>query len=66
MDYTDGTKVSSDETTRFVPIIDSILVSCDLNTISEKRIRKGLQAVIEHDLTPQKVTTNPFIYIMPN
>lgn len=36
-------------------IIDSILAASDLNTISEKRIRKGLQAAVEYDITPQKV-----------
>lgn len=37
-------------------IIDSILAASDLNTISEKRIRKGLQAAVEHDITPQKAS----------
>lgn len=36
-------------------IIDTILASSDLNTISEKRIRKGLQQALDHDITPQKV-----------
>ena len=36
-------------------IIDSILASSDLNTISAKTIRKGLQARVDYDLTPQKV-----------
>ena len=39
----------------FITIIDSILAASDLNTISEKRIRKGLQAAVEYDITPQKV-----------
>src|SRR5436190_12942140 len=39
----------------YTKIIDSILASSDLNTISEKRIRKGLQDVVGHDITPQKV-----------
>ncbi|KAL9098819.1 MAG: hypothetical protein Q9163_005589 [Psora crenata] len=38
----------------FTPIIDSILAASDLNTISEKRIRKGLQAAVDYDITPQK------------
>ncbi|KAG8525271.1 uncharacterized protein KY384_008915 [Bacidia gigantensis] len=46
--------VSSEERTRYVPIIDSILAASDLNTISEKRIRKGLQAAVDHDLNLQK------------
>lgn len=39
---------------RYVTIIDSILAASDLNTISEKRIRKGLQAAVDYDITPQK------------
>lgn len=42
---------------QFTPIIDSILAKSDLNTISEKRIRKGLQEEIGYDLTPQKVSS---------
>ncbi len=40
----------------YVTIIDSILAASDLNTISEKRIRKGLQAAVDYDITPLKVT----------
>ena len=50
--------VSEDERKRFTPIIDSILVAADLETISEKRIRKGLQTAIEYDLTEKKVPTS--------
>ncbi len=39
----------------YATIIDSILAASDLNTISEKRIRKGLQQAVEYDITPQKV-----------
>ncbi|KAF2098660.1 SWIB-domain-containing protein [Rhizodiscina lignyota] len=35
-------------------IIDSILAASDLSTISAKRIRKGLQAAVDYDITPQK------------
>ncbi|KAK5256898.1 hypothetical protein LTR16_002145 [Cryomyces antarcticus] len=35
-------------------MIDSILATSDLNTISAKKIRKGLQAAVDYDLTPQK------------
>lgn len=47
--------VSSENRERFIPIIDSILTGSDLQTISEKRIRKGLQEAVGYDLTPQKV-----------
>ena len=36
-------------------IIDEILRASDLNTISAKRIRKGLQEQIGRDIEPQKV-----------
>ena len=36
-------------------IIDEILATSDLNTISAKRIRKGLQEKVEYDLSEQKV-----------
>lgn len=45
----------------FITIIDSILAASDLNTISEKRIRKGLQAAVQYDITPQKVRTSAII-----
>ncbi|KAL6716180.1 hypothetical protein ACLMJK_005746 [Lecanora helva] len=38
----------------FITIIDSILAASDLDLISEKRIRKGIQASVEYDITPQK------------
>ncbi|KAJ9645288.1 hypothetical protein H2199_003294 [Coniosporium tulheliwenetii] len=39
----------------YAAIIDSILATSDLNTISAKRVRKGLQAQVDYDITPQKV-----------
>ncbi|KAE8152407.1 SWIB-domain-containing protein [Aspergillus avenaceus] len=53
--------VSPEERDQFVPIIDSILAKSDLNTISEKRIRKGLQDEIGYDLTPQKAAVKQLI-----
>ncbi|KAB8233454.1 hypothetical protein ETB97_000712 [Aspergillus alliaceus] len=46
---------------QYVPIIDSILAKSDLNTISEKRIRKGLQEEVGYDLTPQKAMIKQLI-----
>ncbi|OQD76081.1 hypothetical protein PENDEC_c005G03116 [Penicillium decumbens] len=46
---------------QYVEIIDSILGKSDLNTISEKRIRKGLQDVVGYDLTPQKAAVKQLI-----
>ena len=42
----------------YAKIIDSILANSDLDTISEKRIRKGLQESVEYDITPQKVRSS--------
>ncbi|KAJ5820435.1 hypothetical protein N7474_006026 [Penicillium riverlandense] len=53
--------LSSDKRARYTEIIDSILAKSDLNTISEKRIRKGLQDVIGYDLTPQKTEIKQLI-----
>lgn len=41
----------------YIKTIDSILAVSDLNTISEKRIRKGIQETVNYDITPQKVST---------
>lgn len=45
----------------YTPIIDSILAASDLNTISAKRIRKGLQEQVAHDLAPQKAAITALI-----
>jgi hypothetical protein len=39
----------------YATIIDGILASSDLNTISAKAIRKGLQSKVSFDLSAQKV-----------
>ncbi|KAL8731544.1 MAG: hypothetical protein Q9166_003390 [cf. Caloplaca sp. 2 TL-2023] len=53
--------LTSEAQTEYVKIIDTILASSDLNTISEKRIRKGLQQVLNYDITPQKDVIKPLI-----
>ena len=40
----------------YIRIIDSILDESDLSRISEKKIRQGIQAKVEYDITPQKVS----------
>jgi len=42
-------------------IIDSILARSDLDTVSAKSIRKGLQAAVNYDLTDQKAAINELI-----
>jgi len=39
----------------YTSIIDNILATSDLNTISAKRIRKGLQEALHQDISQQKV-----------
>ena len=41
----------------YIRIIDSILAESDLSRISEKKIRQGIQAKVEYDITPQKVSS---------
>ncbi|KAL2852995.1 SWIB-domain-containing protein [Aspergillus pseudodeflectus] len=53
--------LSPDARDEYIPIIDSILSKSDLNTISEKRIRKGLQEAVGYDLTPQKAAVKQLI-----
>ncbi|KAI9772298.1 MAG: hypothetical protein M1840_001047 [Geoglossum simile] len=45
----------------YATIIDSILAGSDLNTVSAKTIRKGLQAAVEYDITHQKAAINDLI-----
>ncbi|KAI4194179.1 MAG: hypothetical protein LQ350_007919 [Teloschistes chrysophthalmus] len=53
--------LSAEVEAKYVVIIDTILASSDLNTISEKRIRKGLQQAVDYDITPQKDVIKPLI-----
>ncbi|KAL2868752.1 SWIB/MDM2 domain protein [Aspergillus lucknowensis] len=53
--------LSPDARSEYIPIIDTILSESDLNTISEKRIRKGLQEAVGYDLTPQKAAIKQLI-----
>jgi hypothetical protein len=48
-------KVPAEQRAAYAAIIDEILASADLETISAKRIRNGLQERVEYDLAPQKV-----------
>ena len=53
--------VPKDVEAQYTTIIDAILATSDLNTISEKRIRKGLQAIVQHDLVPRKAEIKELI-----
>lgn len=47
--------VSKDEKEEYTGIIDGILATADLETISRKKIRQGLETAIGRDLSEQKV-----------
>lgn len=47
--------VPSEVRASYIVIIDDILAKSDLQTISSKRIREGLQKAVDYDITPQKV-----------
>lgn len=47
--------VTDEETTEYSRIIDGILAAADLQTVTRKKIRQGLEAAIEKDLSDQKV-----------
>ncbi|KAF3013103.1 hypothetical protein E8E15_000716 [Penicillium rubens] len=53
--------LTSDVRRKYIEIIDHILAKSDLTTISEKRIRKGLQDAVGYDLTPMKSTIKQLI-----
>lgn len=49
--------VTSDENKRYTDIIDDILATADLETISRKKIRQGLEAALGgKDLSEQKAS----------
>ncbi|KAF2861074.1 SWIB-domain-containing protein [Piedraia hortae CBS 480.64] len=53
--------ISPEERLTYTEIIDEILKSANLETISAKAIRKGIQAQVDHDISPQKKDINSLI-----
>jgi hypothetical protein len=47
--------VPPEQRASYSAIIDDILSKADLDTVSAKAIRKGLQEKVDYDLAPQKV-----------
>jgi len=39
----------------YIATIDSILAVSNIEEVSEKRIRRGIQDSVQYDITPQKV-----------
>ena len=52
---TTETAVPAEQRASYAAIIDEILATADLETISAKRIRIGLQERVDYDLGSQKV-----------
>ncbi|KKY29021.1 putative swib mdm2 domain protein [Phaeomoniella chlamydospora] len=46
---------------QYVKVIDGILAASDLSTVSQKRIRKGIQEAVDFDITPHKASINDLI-----
>ncbi|KAI9655659.1 MAG: hypothetical protein M1831_004811 [Alyxoria varia] len=53
-DRTDAQAVSPETRASYTSIIDGILTVSDLEKISAKQIRNGLQSAVGHDITPYK------------
>ncbi|KAL9107106.1 MAG: hypothetical protein Q9227_007972 [Pyrenula ochraceoflavens] len=53
--------VPPDVRANYVKIIDGILAASDLTTISEKRVRRGIQEAVQYDVTPQKAAIRELI-----
>lgn len=47
--------VPSEVRAKYIEIIDDILSKANLDEVTEKRIRNGIQERVEYDITPQKV-----------
>ncbi|KAM7192151.1 SWIB/MDM2 domain containing protein [Naviculisporaceae sp. PSN 640] len=50
-----STPLSAEEKSEYTRIIDDILAKSDLQTVTRKKIRQGLEAAIDKDLSDQKV-----------
>ncbi|GAM43293.1 SWIB/MDM2 domain protein [Talaromyces pinophilus] len=53
--------LSEEQRASFTKVIDSILAASDINTISSKRIRQGLQATVNYDLNDYKAPVKDLI-----
>lgn len=47
--------MTAEEESEFIRIIDGILATADLETVTRKKIRQGLEATLGKELTEQKV-----------
>ncbi|EGP85695.1 unnamed protein product [Zymoseptoria tritici ST99CH_1A5] len=56
-----ASQLAPEQAASYSAIIDRILAKSDLNTVSAKSIRKGLQAKVDYDLAPQKTLITALI-----
>jgi upstream activation factor subunit UAF30 len=47
--------VTDEEKTTYTRVIDGILAAADLETVTRKKIRQGLEEAVDKDLSDQKV-----------
>lgn len=47
--------MTAEEEASYTRIIDGILATADLQTVTRKKIRQGLEAAVDKDLSDQKV-----------
>ncbi|KAF2749640.1 SWIB-domain-containing protein [Sporormia fimetaria CBS 119925] len=57
-----STTLTSEERVTYAKFIDGILAVSDIESVSAKRIRKGLQEMVGRDLTAQKEAVNNLIH----
>lgn len=57
--------VTDEERGTYTRIIDGILAAADLETVTRKKIRQGLEEAIDKDLSDQKVCAGPST-LLPN
>ncbi|KAK3321931.1 hypothetical protein B0H66DRAFT_574363 [Apodospora peruviana] len=53
--------LSAEEKANYTSIIDGILAAADLQTVTRKKIRQGLEAAIDKDLSDQKIAIKSLI-----
>jgi hypothetical protein len=51
--------VTTEEEIEFTRLIDNILATADLQTVTRKKIRQGLEAAVGKNLSEQKVSFMP-------
>ena len=65
MGWLTATLVTTEEKLQYTAIIDAILATADLETISRKKIRQGLETSLGgKDLSEQKVVFSFFFFLL--